>query len=147
MKTLNDWIRRKSWFASIGATALTFGVCAIWVDVAKSDDPPALSIKAVASNQFQLTVTNGVATNNYEIYRRVFLDPLYPWTLHAIGTNGQTNFTTSMGIESLGFFEARSGNDSDADGVPNWLDADPFNAAIGVLSITIDSPTNGSTLY
>ena len=37
--------------------------------------------------------------------------------------------------------------DRDGDGVQNWLDAQPDNPAVGVLSITIDSPTNGASIY
>lgn len=146
MKIENS-IRRSRRAATIVGSILLVSLCALWINVGKSDVAPGLSIKVLASNQFQLTVTNGAATNNYEIYRRVFLDPLYPWALHLVGTNGQTNFTALMGIESLGFFEARLGSDSDGDGVPNSRDGDPFNAGIGILTITIDSPTNGTAIY
>jgi len=36
--------------------------------------------------------------------------------------------------------------DCDMDGVSNWMDGDPFSTNVGKLSITIDSPTNSSTL-
>jgi hypothetical protein len=112
--------------------------------MAKGEDLPALSIQLLTTNQMQLTITNGFSTNNYEIYRRPLFDPLYPWTLHLSGTNGQTNFTASMGLEPVGFFQARLGTDSDGDGVPNWKDADPNNPAIGELTIFIDAPVNGA---
>ena len=129
---------------ALGLTAIC--ALAMMLSVVKSDDVPGLRLQLLSSNQFQLTVTNGVATNNYEIYRRLAFDPLYPWNLHLMGTNGQTNFTASMGIDTTGFFQARAGNDSDGDGVPNWKDADPYNSGVGVLTINIDTPAHGANL-
>jgi hypothetical protein len=37
--------------------------------------------------------------------------------------------------------------DSDGDGVPDWVDANPNDPTVGILTITIDSPTNGTSLY
>jgi hypothetical protein len=36
--------------------------------------------------------------------------------------------------------------DDDGDGVSNWMDANPTNAAIGALSVTITYPGNGATV-
>lgn len=36
--------------------------------------------------------------------------------------------------------------DPDSDGVPNWQDARPSDPTIGILSITIETPANGSTV-
>jgi len=34
--------------------------------------------------------------------------------------------------------------DSDGDGVPDWMDANPYDPTVGALTITIDSPSNGT---
>ena len=115
------------------------------VVLAQSVPDPALKITLVNTNQLQLDITNGLSTANYEIYRTTALsDPLYPWTLHMIGNLGQTNFTASMGIDTLGFFKATAGLDWDSDGIPNWQDAQPSSTNAGILTITIDSPVSGS---
>lgn len=106
---------------------------------------PILTITLVSTNQVQLVITNGVSTANYEIHRRQFFDPAYPWKLHLIGAQGQTNFTANLGVDTIGFFGATAGLDWDQDGVPNWADGNPISTNVGILSITIDSPTAGST--
>jgi hypothetical protein len=106
---------------------------------------PALKITLVGTNQLQLDITNGVTTTNYTIYRTPALaDPSYPWTLHLIGSVGQTNFNASMGIETIGFFRAKIGVDCDGDGSQDWQDAQPTNPSVGTLTITIDSPLHGT---
>ncbi len=109
--------------------------------------PPGLTITPSGGNQYSIKITNGVSTANYELYRTIGLgDPLYPWTLHTIGALGQTNFAINSGIEYLGFFQAAVGLDWDGDGIQNWQDANPLDSTKGLLSITIISPANGSTL-
>lgn len=144
MKKLNRSFQRSRWMQILVLCSILGCALFVWTEAAKSDDAPGLSIQLLSSNQLQLTVTNGVVTNSYEIYRRPIWDSVYPWTLHLLGTNGQTNFLTAMGVESIGFFQARSGNDTDGDGVPNSQDGDPRDPALGILTITIDSPANGA---
>jgi len=123
--------------------SLTLGVLAF----GQSAEPPFLTIAPGSEGQIQIAITNAVATTNYEIYRTPRLeDPNHPWTLHLIGDVGQSNFTADMGVENSGFFKAAIGSDFDHDGVPNFQDANPYDAAIGILSITIDSPTNGAVV-
>jgi hypothetical protein len=131
------------------ATAATVVAAVSMLSVlAQSAPQPVLTIAPTGTNTFILTITNGVASTNYEIYRRAILtDPAYPWTLHQVGTNGQTNFIVSIGIETSGHFMAGIGSDWDLDGVPNWIDANDKDSTIGALTITIDSPTNGASLY
>jgi hypothetical protein len=98
-------------------------------------------------NQIKLVVTNAVAGQTYEIQRRLILgDTNYPWRTYLVGTNTQTNFVADMGIDPLGFFLAIPCTDCDMDGVPNWADAQPANAAVSNLVVTIDIPANGSTV-
>jgi hypothetical protein len=86
-----------------------------------------------------------VSYANYELYRAPVLnDPNFPFTLYAIGTLGQTNFTIIMGMDPSGFLKAGVGSDWDGDGIPNYMDGNPSDPLVGALSITIDSPANGT---
>jgi hypothetical protein len=108
---------------------------------------PVLTVVSTNGTQLLVTITNGVATTNYEIYRTPLLgNTNFPWTLHMVGDVGQTNFLLDLGVEDAGFFRAGIGSDWDLDGIPNSQDANPTDATLGILSITIDSPTNGATL-
>lgn len=110
---------------------------------------PVLLIRPSTNNQVQLTISNGVSFANYEIYGWQTLDLLLadtPVYWYTNGTSGQTNFFLDQGVSTLGFFRASSNTNWDGDAYPNWIDADPRNAAVGILAITIDSPANGSTI-
>jgi hypothetical protein len=136
-------------FKSITLVPLCGGVCALlnlWAS-AQSVPQPVLTIAPTNGTQFQLTITNAVATTNYEIYRTPLLsDTNFPWTLHMVGYVGQSNFIVDTEVYGTSFFRAGIGSDWDLDGVFNDRDANPFDATIGILTITIDSPTNGSTI-
>jgi hypothetical protein len=106
-----------------------------------------LTIANLGTNQYSITITNGISTANYELYwTPVLASPIYPFSLAIIGTEGQTNFMVNMGTYQTGFFEVISGTDWDGDGVPNWQDANPSDPSIGILTVVIDSPTNGMVL-
>jgi hypothetical protein len=109
---------------------------------------PGLTISQTSSNQFQIKITNGNSSVNYELYRTLALgDPFYPFTFYTNGILGQTNFTIFMAAsEFTGFFEAAIGSDWDGDGIPNYIDAQPNSTNAGVLVITIDSPTSGANV-
>ena len=113
-----------------------------------SASPPGLSITLMASNTIQLTVTNGSPVGAYDLYWKEFLDavPGWDWDWLATGTTGQTNFVVDISETETGFFVAVSGDDFDGDGVPNEKDARPFDPTIGILTVTIESPANGSTV-
>ena len=107
---------------------------------------PGLTISQISSNQIQIQITNGVGSANYEIYRQWELDTNAQWIPYMLGAQGQTNFSTNMGIFTMGFFRAAEGSDWDGDKIPNWLDAQPSSTNAGALTITIDSPTNYATI-
>ena len=110
-------------------------------------DGPGLTLVPTNSNQFQLILTNTVPGETYVIYRRQLLDnPIDPWRFHLLGSPSQTVFTVDMGIETFAFFQAISGTNWDGDAAPNWEDANPLDPLIGKLSVTIDSPANGSNI-
>ena len=115
--------------------------------LAQSVPQPVLSLTPTGTNNVLLSITNGVNFTNYQIYRTPALMLTgFPWTVSAIGTNGQTNFLVDMGGDAMGFFKALVGSDQDGDGVLDWMDANPNDPTIGALTITIDSPANGSIL-
>jgi len=108
---------------------------------------PVLKITPTNGTQVIIAITNAVASTNYEIYRTPIIgDANFPWTLYAVGAVGQSNFLADKGYDLTGFFRATTGSDLDGDGVPNGLDANSSDATIGILTITIDSPTNGMVI-
>ena len=134
----------------LDALALLLLLCAAsrFIRSALADDP-RLTISQVSSNQVQLTITNATPGVVYEIHRRpLFIDdPYYQWKIHLIGTNTQTNFIATMGVDLFGFFRAQVGTDVDGDGILDWFDGNPTNASVSTLFITIDNPTNGAAIY
>lgn len=127
---------------------VAFAAIAAVVERASAQVPvPGLTVGWSGTNLL-LVITNGSSTVNYEIERTPILgdDENYPFTLHLIGTLGQTSFVANLGIETRGYFRAAVGSDFDSDGVPNAIDGQPNNGSVGALTITIDSPTNGSNI-
>ena len=105
---------------------------------------PQLTITPLGTNQFSFTITNGISTGNYELWWTPVLGDTmdYPWMTAAVGVTGQTNFALAMGDFQTGFFQAFQ----DTNSIPLWEAADPNNQSAGILSVWIDSPTNGATL-
>lgn len=92
-----------------------------------------------------LTLVNCDTNIGYDIYYTPAIATNMTWSIVATGHIGQTTFTVPMqGWQ--GFYRGAVGGDWDGDTIPNWMDANPTNANIGTLSITIDSPSNGTTL-
>ncbi len=93
---------------------------------------PYLTIAPTGTNQFLVTVYNNTSPAIYEIWWTAALaNPDYPWQQLFIGASGQTNFTVGN-VSPNGFFSAIW----DTNGVPT-----------SGLTITIQSPLNGSVLY
>jgi predicted small integral membrane protein len=116
---------------AILATALT-----VW-----SQTAPVLTITPLGTNQFSITFTNTGTTYDLQ-WTPVLASPDYPWTWAAVGTNNQTNFSFDMSGYQTAFFRAIL----DTNSVPLWEAADPNNPGAGILTVTIDSPVNGSNL-
>jgi hypothetical protein len=136
--------RSKLLFA-VAAISAAGGISLLTV-LAQSVPQPVLTITPLGTNQFQIGITNGVTYATYELYwRPVLTDSNYPWQVFWPGSVGQTNFGVDAGSWTSGFFKVSVGTDKDGDGVPDWMDADPNDSTIGALTITIDSPLNGST--
>ncbi len=106
--------------------------------------PPGVTITALGSNQYSIVITNGVMTN-YELYWTPALsNPDYPWQVIALGTNGTTNFNVNADGYSTGFFKAQV--EQVYGGIPDYELADPSNPSEGALTVTIDTPANGSVV-
>lgn len=114
------------------ATALT----------ALSQSAPSLTITQLGTNQYSITFTNSPPSTYDLQWTPVLADPAYPWTWAAIGTNGQSSFQVNVGTYQTGFFRTIL----DTNSIPLWELADPNNPALGPLTITIDSPTNGAVI-
>jgi len=141
---LNPTQKPALWRAAVCLAGLV-SAAALWTALA--DDPLGLTITRDGTN-FVVGITNGTTNGVYELYYTPVLDdPAYPWTLLVTNAAGQTNFTVAPGANPFAFFFVGVGNDWDGDGVQNYRDASLTNANIGPLTITIDSPTNGASLY
>jgi hypothetical protein len=104
---------------------------------------PYLTISPTGTNGLYLiTVFNDTGPVNYELwYTPVLANADYPWTAVAVGTTGQTNFTVNITYPT-GFYRAVW----DTNSIPLWEAADPNNPSTGILTVFIDSPTNGAVL-
>jgi hypothetical protein len=101
---------------------------------------PYLTI-APTNGMFLLTVWNDQGPTNYEIWTTpVLVNPT--WTLVTNGPTGQTNFIVNTGPFSTGFYRALIDDNS----IPIWEMADPNNPSAGILTVFIDSPSNGAII-
>ncbi len=104
---------------------------------------PGITIAVINTNQVLITITNGASFANYELYRRTLIDAGHLWKQEGTsGAQGQTNFIADMRVD-LSFFQVGVGTNWDGDGAPNFDDGDPLDPAVGILTVTIDSPTQG----
>lgn len=136
----------KNWIAAAGALATCAALRGlVWTIEAQTVPQPVLMITNIGSNQFSITISNGVTNAYYEIYHTPMLgNSAYPWTLQIEGAIGQTSFSVNMGMMLSGFFRADYGLDPDGDGIQNFEDGNPYDPGVGALTITIDSPANGT---
>lgn len=133
-----------TWRATVCLAAL-LSLAALWSALATNE--PVLTITRSGTN-FVVGITNGATNGIYELYYTPVLgDAAYPWTLLSTNAAGQTNFTVAPGANPIAFFFVGVGNDWDGDGIENFRDANPNGTNVGTLAITIDSPTNGASLY
>jgi hypothetical protein len=125
------------------AVVLAVATVIVTVKTLAQIPPPVLSITALGTNTYGITVGNSLSGTAYALYWTPVLNSLdYPWTAAAIGTNGQTNFLFNGEAYNNGFFMAVVSTN----GIPIWELADPNNPGLGILAVTIDSPTNGAVI-
>ncbi len=137
----------RAWSASlIVSLLLTLAGGVAFVLFRASAAAPGLSIALSSNDTVLLTVTNAVANEAYEIYTTNSVSDNMAWSLSITGAIGVSNFSVYTWPATRMFFKARASNDWDSDGIPNFKDANPNNTNVGILTITIDSPANGSTI-
>lgn len=131
------WHRPALWLGSVAAIAAGIALLA-------NAQQPVLKITDLGTNQFLVEITNSISTTNYTLYWTPALaNPNYPWIVLTNNNVGESNFLVDAEGWDTGFFKVLTGTDFDGDGWQEWLDAQPQNPAVGILSVTIDSPTNG----
>lgn len=106
-------------------------VAGILLGLAKawSQTAPVLTMAHTGTNQFSITVTNGVPASTYTLLQTHVLGNLASWKYVTNGTPGQTNFTVSSGPIATGFYQVVA-----------------TNYTIGSFGMFIDSPANGANL-
>jgi len=134
MKTINRY--QKTILGIFGSVAVVIATAL----TAWSQSTPVLNITPLGTNQFSISFTNNGSTYDLQT-TPVLANPEYPWTWAAVGTNAQTNFLVT-GVYQTGFYRAIL----DTNSVPLWELADPNNPSAGILTVFIDSPTNGSLI-
>ena len=108
---------------------------------------PQLSISLTDTNTVVITVINDTNNSWYEIFSKDDLGDSSPWIGPITGANG-TNFVLDLlSSGKYKFWRAGVSNDWDNDGIPNYQDGNPLNSSIGILSVTIDSPTAGQDIH
>lgn len=128
----------KPWAVILMIVVVVFVIRLAW-----GQATPMLTITPMGTNGYSISFTNNIGTASFDVQGTpVLASPDYPWTWAAIGTPGQTNFLVNSPYPD-GFYRVIL----DTNAIPLWEAADPNNPALGALSITIDSPANGSTLH
>jgi hypothetical protein len=98
----------------------------------------------IQGTNIHLTIYGGATNQSYDIlYSSSLFDQMTSsdWSVSALGVYGQTNFTIPM-QGNAGFYRVQIVN-----GIQIWQLADPSNTNSGFLTITIDNPSNGSTVH
>jgi hypothetical protein len=148
-KRLNPSLATRLFAAGL-ASILSAALFGPSVAQAQTNVKPELSIGPSGTNDVvNVTVMNGDPQLSYQILFALSPDInsfTNPETI-AIGNIGQTNFSLSMGADMYRFYRAAPDFDWDDDGVENWKDAQPYTNSVGLLSVTIELPAKGSTVY
>jgi hypothetical protein len=137
---------KKYWLALAGL----LGVGCVFVGVvlnatALTVPAPMISITVTNTNQVSITVTNGVPYANYILYNQHVLGDS-TWTFVTNPVPGVSNFVVSMGPYFYDFYLVSGSTNWNNNGIPNWEYADPNNPGLGVLTVSIVSPSQGQIL-
>ena len=123
--------------------AFLFAATVLAVRSVSAQTVPVLTITSLGTNQFSVAITNSIGTATYDLlWTPELANPDYPWTWAAPGTPGQTNYLLNMQGYDAAFFRTIL----DTNTIPLWEAANPNNPSLGILTVTIDSPTNGAAL-
>ena len=113
--------------------------------VAVFGQAPYLQLSELTTNTVRVSITNGVGGSYYSLQERLNVATNL-WSLVQTGSQGQVMFDVDKGSIRYRFFRVIDGNDWDSDGVVNVQDAQPLNAGISNLVITVEIPTSGQVL-
>lgn len=140
MKTLGKHLNNRILYPTIAGLIAIISI----ITMLAQAQQPVLKISNLGSNQFSVLITNAINTTNYTLFWTPALqDQYYPWQVLTSSAVGESNFIVDGGQWNSLFFKVLLGTDADGDGVSEWQDAQPGNPAVGILSVTIDSPTSG----
>ena len=98
-------------------------------------------------NTLQLKINNAATGATYDLFNvpEITTGKL-AWTVFQTGTPGQVTFSVPIGPTLSGFFVVGT-NDLDYDGWLNFDDGNSANTNVHALTIYIESPANGATVY
>ncbi len=134
----------------IAAGLAAASVACVLLTLPAQSNPPGLLIKVSSPTEYEIVVTNSLASTNYTLFwTDVLADVNYPWIPTEVGAVGQSNFFVPVPDPSVfpqSFYKVLLGSDSDGDGVLEPHDADPLDPTVGYLNVTIQSPLNGEVL-
>jgi hypothetical protein len=141
MKTL-----KQHWFALVSLFGVSITLTGIVLNtMAQTVPPPALSIAVTNGSQLSITVTNSVSYGNYVLYNQHVLGGA-TWTFVTNPVPGVSNFVVNPGPFFQSFYLVTGSTNWNNDGIPNWDYADPNNPGLGVLSVSIVSPSQGQII-
>jgi len=107
--------------------------------------PPVISIALTNTTELAITVTNGVPYANYILYNQHILGGTN-WTFVTNPVPGVSNFVVNPGPYFEGYYIVTGSTNWNNGGIPNWDYADPMNPGLGVLTVSIVSPAQGSVI-
>jgi len=141
MKTIKKHGIALASLLGVGWTLLGF----VLTTMAQTVPAPVLTVAATNTNQLLITVTNGVSYGNYILYNQHVLGSSN-WTFITNPVPGVTNFLVNMGPYFYGYYMVTGSTNWNNNGIPNWDYADPNNPGLGVLTVTIVSPSQGQII-
>jgi hypothetical protein len=137
-------ILKRYWITFASFLGVSAAVALIAINVFADAPQPVITISSLGTNEFLVTVTNSLSTTNYTLYwTPVLADPNNPWEAIAAGSVGQSNFMVDGGAYPVGFFRVAL---VPSTGVPPWERADPNDPNSPILSVSITTPADGSTV-
>jgi hypothetical protein len=142
-------LNTRHWNPWLGFGSLGIALLLAMVAVKSARGQTNLKLSAAISySMIQITIiSNAIPNARYDLFGVVqFPTGSIPWTVIQTGAPGQTSYSVSMSPALSGFFVVAT-NDLDKDGFLNFDDGNSSNTNIHELSIYIESPTNGATLY
>jgi hypothetical protein len=141
MKTI-----KKYWLALAGLLGIGCALVGIVLNATALTVPaPMISIAVTNTNQVSITVTNGVPYANYILYNQHNLGSP-TWTFVTNPVPGVSNFVVNMGPYFYDFYLVTGSTNWNNNGIPNWEYADPKNPSLGVLTVSIVSPSQGQII-